>query len=650
MAAVSIYVAPEELARRSPWIVEGTVLATASGFDPLTGTLATYVTVEVGTMHRGPAGTDRIVLREAGGRYGTLVHETDAVPVYRPGERVFVFLEPSRDGALRTRDMFFGKFTVEEDPEGRIEWAVRDLEGQGTILGRPVASPERLPIADLLSVVATDPHHAPSLTAARAERGEALPFSVPEEYDRLLWDDIRVVDSEEPFSAKGTDAALSDLQFGSGTTNASPAFAPLSSTNPARWFETDSGGTVIVHIDPTGNPLGNAAAAVGEVQRALAAWNEVPEARVALQAGDTGYDYPGTYRKSPARLYSATNVVLFDDPYEDISDPSGCSGILAIGGYWRSTSIAGTVNGVAFHSAKQLYVIFNDGFECVLSDPDNLAEITTHELGHGIGFGHSNVPDAIMRASAYGGRGPRLGDDDRDAAHCHYPHDVHLISPDGAEVWEAGSVRQITWSTTPESGPDDGTVDLELSSDGGQSWTKISSGEPNDGSFFWHVPDLASENALVRAIRHSRTGESSSPFPEACSSDDSSGPFSITGALPSAGAVPAAEGGLRLVKGSPDGELLFNWGASCSAEASDYAVYEGSLDSLREGVWDHRPASCSTGGALDTTLVAGEGNRFFLVSPLAGSNEGRFGSTSEGSLRPASLAACAPRETAAACE
>ena len=96
---------------------------------------------------------------------------------------------------------------------------------------------------------------------------------MPEEYDRLLWDDIRVVDSEEPFSAKGTDAALSDPQFGSGTTNASPAFVPLSSTNPARWFETDSGGTVIVHIDPTGNPLGNAAAAVGEVQRALAAWN-----------------------------------------------------------------------------------------------------------------------------------------------------------------------------------------------------------------------------------------------------------------------------------------------------------------------------------------------------------------------------------------
>jgi hypothetical protein len=473
---------------------------------------------------------------------------------------------------------------------------------------------------------------------------------VPEEYDRLLWDDVRVVEAEEALSAGGSDASLSDLRLRSGTTSASPSFVPLSSSNPARWFEADTGGTVIVHIDPTGNPLGNAAAAVGEVQRALAAWNEVPEARVALQAGDTDYDYSRSYGKSPAKLYSATNVVLFDDPYEDISDPSGCSGILAIGGYWRSTSIAGTVNGVSFHSAKQLYVIFNDGFECVLSDPDNLAEITTHELGHGIGFGHSSAPDAIMRASAYGGRGPRLGDDDRDAAHCHYPHDLHLISPDGAEVWEAGSVRQITWSTTPESSPDDGTVDLELSLDGGQSWAQISSGEPNDGSFFWDVPELLSENAMVRAIRHSRTGLSSSPFPDACSSDESNGPFTIALAVASAGAVPAADGGLRLVKALAGVELFFHWGASCSAEASDYAVYEGSLESLREGVWDHRPSSCSTGGALETTLVADEGNRFFLVSPLAGTNEGRFGSTSDGSMRPSSVAACAPRETAAACE
>ena len=112
-AALSVYVSPEELAAAAPLVVRGEVVRTASGLDPERGTLRTYVTLEVSEVLRGTVEPGSLVLREAGGRFGTLVHEVDAVPVYAPGERVLVFLEPAADGALRTLHQFFGKFAVD---------------------------------------------------------------------------------------------------------------------------------------------------------------------------------------------------------------------------------------------------------------------------------------------------------------------------------------------------------------------------------------------------------------------------------------------------------------------------------------------------------------------------------------------------------
>ena len=62
------------------------------------------------------------------------------------------------------------------------------------------------------------------------------------------------------------------------------------------------------------------------------------------------------------------NIVLFNDPYGDITDPVGCSGTLAIGGYWRSGSISKTVNGIAYYPATRLYVIFNNASYRILKE------------------------------------------------------------------------------------------------------------------------------------------------------------------------------------------------------------------------------------------------------------------------------------------
>ena len=622
-ASIAIYMPPEDLARAAPVVVEGRVASSRSGLDPATGALSTYTTIDVDAILRGPRSFDRVVIREPGGAYGEVVHEVDAVPTYVPGERVLVFLETAPDGALRTTGMFFGKFSLSGDERGS-PWADRDLDGRGLLPTRTLPAVERLAHADLRAVVESVPWRG-----ATARSRAAPARATPPELDRVSWADA--------------DAADGD---------AVAPFTTLSGSHPTRWFQIDQGTPIKLQIEPLRDPLGSADGAIAALVRAMDAWTEVPEARVTVRPGDTDVDFTTTHALSPAKANSGWNIVLFGDPYDDIPDPTSCTGILAIGGYWRTASLGGAVNGASFHSALSMYVVFNDGFECFLGDPDDLAEIAAHEIGHGLGFGHSSAPDAIMRSSAYGARGPRLGDDDRDAAHCIYPHRLTLAVPNGGESWEAGSVHATSWSSTVEDGPDGGVVSLEHSGDGGASWTRVAEGTANDGLWSWIVPAGPGADQRFRVVRPNRNAAASAPFPSACSADASNAPFTITPRVPRAGVVPdgtAATPGLTVDRGFA-GALVLNWSPSCSADATDYALYEGSLDSLRRGEWDHAPVVCSTTGDPWAAFLPGAGDRFYLIAARTADHEGRLGRSSSGAWRPQAASACVPRETLATCE
>ncbi len=511
LAAVSIYTSPEELTARAALVVEATVVRTASGMDPNRTALATYTTLEVSAVHRGPSDLERVVIREPGGRFGHLVNEIDAVPTYTPGERVLVYLEPAADGTLRTSGMFFGKFRVESGDSQSASRAVRDLDGRGRILAGPAVASEAFSVDELSSLCASI---APRPARSERQRGWTR---IPREFDRVIWDDGRA----------GT-AAIDFAQAQSAPLDPTPGsqFVPMSLAEPARWVEPDSGIPVAIHIQRANNPLGDGDAAVAELERAMAAWSAVPQARVTLTPGNTDFDYTGTAEGSPASVFTGTNIVLFGDPYDEISN-GDCSGVLAIGGYWRSASPAPRVNNVDFHPILQLYTIFNDNFECFLGNADNLAEIATHELGHGLGFGHSAAPDSIMRATAYGQRGARLGMDDIDAAHCHYPHTLTLNSPlSGAQV-ERGSTMEIQWSGSAEWGADPGLVTIEVSTDGGEIWSSIAADQSHDGFYRWETPDEETtfEFRLVRRVEGDWAPDA---FPDVCSASNSSGPVEVT--------------------------------------------------------------------------------------------------------------------------
>lgn len=71
---------------------------------------------------------------------------------------------------------------------------------------------------------------------------------------------------------------------------------------------------------------------------------------------------------------------------------------------------------------------------------------------------------------------------------------ITVLSPNGGESWEVGSIQDITWETTGTVG----NVMIEYSHDNGVLWTNIINSTSNDGIYPWLVSGPASDNCLVR--------------------------------------------------------------------------------------------------------------------------------------------------------
>lgn len=72
---------------------------------------------------------------------------------------------------------------------------------------------------------------------------------------------------------------------------------------------------------------------------------------------------------------------------------------------------------------------------------------------------------------------------------------VVVGTPDGGEVLAPGSAVDVRWVTV---GGNVATVDLDLSTDGGASWSTIAAGIANTGSYGWTVPPSPTDQGLVR--------------------------------------------------------------------------------------------------------------------------------------------------------
>jgi beta-lactamase superfamily II metal-dependent hydrolase len=80
------------------------------------------------------------------------------------------------------------------------------------------------------------------------------------------------------------------------------------------------------------------------------------------------------------------------------------------------------------------------------------------------------------------------------------PPVVTVNAPNGGETWTVGSVYNITWTATDNVGVT--SIDIVYSTNNGTNWTTVATGEANDGTYAWTVPDTPSTVAKVKVTAH----------------------------------------------------------------------------------------------------------------------------------------------------
>lgn len=113
---------------------------------------------------------------------------------------------------------------------------------------------------------------------------------------------------------------------------------------------------------------------------------------------------------------------------------------------------------------------------------------------------------------------------------------VVLESPNGGNTFKNEGYELIKWSAMDENiAPL--PVTIEVSSDSGKSWGKVSENEPNTGKFYWKVPAISSAKYRVRVKVSDQAGLTGS--------DESDNDFSIDGLAPDSVIISPAKSKLN---------------------------------------------------------------------------------------------------------
>ena len=83
-------------------------------------------------------------------------------------------------------------------------------------------------------------------------------------------------------------------------------------------------------------------------------------------------------------------------------------------------------------------------------------------------------------------------------------------------------------------------------------------------------------------------------------------------------------------------DVDLGWSASCNVGATDYTVYMGDIGSF----YNHDQVVCTTASSTNYTVINPGADKYFLVVPIAGTEEGSYGTDSTGSQRPQSTVPC----------
>ena len=415
----------EQLIAKSPVILSGTVLSTAS--IERDGAIWTETTVSVANVLKGTA-EQIITVRELGGEVEGRFTKIFGTPEFAKGERVLLFLEPSPRGGYRTIDLFVGKLSEGRQMDGRRLWLRDDIGADATLLD-----------ANFQEIHAKNVQRdAMAFETFVAERvaGRA---------------GVRNYGIENPVLAK-------DTKTGAGLQE---NFTLISEPSVYRWGMFDSNQSAAWYS--SGTQTGYAGGGVNELQTGMASWTSYSQAKIL-------YSYAGVRTGSLGGLSNRNNVneVLLNDPLNEISGTynSGSGGVVGTGGF---NGISGSASWTAPFAADEAHpagartsYLINEG-NLVIQDgvtpsagisSSRLAEILAHEFGHTLGFGHSADASALMYAYVTG-LGPSLKADDQVAARWLYPNGTvpppppppqAPTAPSNLAASVSGSNVSLSWS------------------------------------------------------------------------------------------------------------------------------------------------------------------------------------------------------------
>ncbi|MEO5821835.1 MAG: hypothetical protein ABIT71_15135 [Vicinamibacteraceae bacterium] len=255
-----------------------------------------------------------------------------------------------------------------------------------------------------------------------------------------------------------TRAVLTEAQAGAAVTTAGRLEAPFTLLGDGvRWQQADAGQAVTWFRNTvTPSPI-EGADTDEQIRLALAGWTEPPSASITLAFGGTrpvSIEQPADPTADPYCTAGNLGVglITFGDPLDELP-----IGVLAIGGGCASAATH-MVNGETFNAFTHGLVVLNDAASMAgYTTAPNITRILEHEVGHGIGLGHSDAgQDNVMYPSCCSASmpvPPAIGPDDLAGLGFLYPPCVYTLSSPSDPSASIGEQDSLTLTVSMPSCP-----------------------------------------------------------------------------------------------------------------------------------------------------------------------------------------------------
>lgn len=344
MATSFVVPTDDEMVAKSQSIVIGTV--EGSYVQEVEGIIETVYELRVERGIKGAARAEELIsIVSPGGMIGERGLLVPGSAHFRQGDHVLLFLTRHK-GRWTTTDLTLGKFRFVTSTLG-----------------------ERLLVRDLEDVVGWD--HAGKVHREKVRKEQGFLRFVEERAHGRKADTNYAVEASQVTIAPEPSAQI--------TTNAAPfpaaTYTDWVSNQPIRWPNISAGVPFWKRSDT--NISGASDGGVSVIQGGLNAWNSECASNINLT-------YAGQ-RATASANHDGFNMVEFNDPQQRISGSWSGSGTVGI----CFTSFSGThsFNGQTWLNISGADVVFQDGYPATNA---SFASAMTHELGHGIGWRHSN--------------------------------------------------------------------------------------------------------------------------------------------------------------------------------------------------------------------------------------------------------------------